>query len=386
MVLASQMARDSSRRASGPRENKRKAWPWVTTGLVLVAAAVGYVWYQTAMSGSSLPATAKAASGFDPSAVHPQAKADPTPVLRFGVNTPSVATPPAPAAQPVVSPPPAPSSPPVAAPGAPVLPTASPALTIATAPGSPLEQGMKLVEQGKLLDGRRALSDLLYGGSIAPADAQAIRDTLASVNRKLIFSPEVIPGDTVSEYYVIQPGDRLTKIAWQHKVTHQFLELINNVNPNRINAGQRIKLVNGPFHVVVNKSDYRLDVFVNDNAGKKTYVRSFRVGLGEADSTPVGSWIIRPGGKATDSGWTNPRTGETFAPRDPKNPIGKYWLALQGTDEKTKSLRGYGIHGTIDPASIGHQASMGCVRMGDADIELVYRMLVDGQSTVLIQP
>ena len=114
-------------------------------------------------------------------------------------------------------------------------------------------------------------------------------------------------------------------------------------------------------------------------------IRSFNVGLGEAGSTPVGSFIVHS--KVQGGGYTNPRTGEVFAPGDPKNPIGKYWMGLRGTDDKTLTARGYGIHGTIDPTSVGKQMSMGCVRMGDEDIATLYKLLSDGQTTqVVIQP
>jgi lipoprotein-anchoring transpeptidase ErfK/SrfK len=39
---------------------------------------------------------------------------------------------------------------------------------------------------------------------------------------------------------------------------------------------------------------------------------------------------------------------------------------------------GYGIHGTDDPASIGHSASHGCVRLRNEDIETLYRMVPVG--------
>ena len=39
---------------------------------------------------------------------------------------------------------------------------------------------------------------------------------------------------------------------------------------------------------------------------------------------------------------------------------------------------GYGIHGTNDPASIGHAASHGCVRLRNEDIEKLYDMVAVG--------
>jgi lipoprotein-anchoring transpeptidase ErfK/SrfK len=43
------------------------------------------------------------------------------------------------------------------------------------------------------------------------------------------------------------------------------------------------------------------------------------------------------------------------------NPLGNRWMGLD--------LKGYGIHGTNEPDSIGHAASHGCIRMGRRDVE-----------------
>ena len=83
--------------------------------------------------------------------------------------------------------------------------------------------------------------------------------------------------------------------------------------------------------------------------------------------------------------WVNPRTAELFSGDNPLNPIGERWLGLQGMDEHTKDLFGLGIHGTIEPKSIGTNASMGCVRMLEGDVEKVYEMLLEGISTVEIR-
>ena len=43
----------------------------------------------------------------------------------------------------------------------------------------------------------------------------------------------------------------------------------------------------------------------------------------------------------------------------------------------------YGIHGTIDPDSIGKAASRGCIRLRDKDIVEVYDFLVKGSEVVI---
>lgn len=252
--------------------------------------------------------------------------------------------------------------------------------------GPQLRQGFKLIEEGKVLDGRALLSDLFFNSydDLAPADTQAIRDTLTSVNRELIFGRRITPGDTLCEYYLVQEGDVLSRIAPRYKIPYQLIEQINHVEARKIWVGQRLKVVRGPFHAIVRKKEFVLDVYLNDPDGKPVYVTSFPVGLGEEDSTPVGLWRVDV--KVANPSWTNPRTREHFAADDPNNPIGEYWIGLAGEDSQTRSRRGFGIHGTIEPQSIGQMMSMGCIRMRPEDIEQLFRLLVSRESTVRVLP
>ncbi len=255
---------------------------------------------------------------------------------------------------------------------------------------SPLPVANQLIEAGKLLQARAILNTrLVDDGSVRQPprhDAAAIRSKLAQLNQILIFSSRVIPNDPLSKLYTIQGGDLLSRVAPPYRITYQLIERINGISARRIRAGQKIKVLNGPFHAVVDKSDFRMDVFLPGPDNTLVYVRSFKVGLGEDNSTPVGAWRVRSAGKVANPGWTNPRTGKVFAPDDPQNPIGEYWIGLEGQDDRTQGLIGYGIHGTIEPSSIGRQVSMGCVRMLPDDIALVYDLLVETHSTLVIQP
>lgn len=46
------------------------------------------------------------------------------------------------------------------------------------------------------------------------------------------------------------------------------------------------------------------------------------------------------------------------------NPLGTRWIGL--------NRKGYGIHGTNDPRSIGEAASHGCIRMAKTDLEQLF--------------
>ena len=61
---------------------------------------------------------------------------------------------------------------------------------------------------------------------------------------------------------------------------------------------------------------------------------------------------------------------------DPANPLGERWIDIGNS---------YGIHGTIDPASIGKSESQGCIRLHNDDVEAVYDLLTIG-SEVVIRP
>lgn len=57
------------------------------------------------------------------------------------------------------------------------------------------------------------------------------------------------------------------------------------------------------------------------------------------------------------------------------NPLGDRWMGL--------SLKGYGIHGTNVPASIGKGVSHGCFRMGRHDVEDLYSRVRVGDRVVI---
>src|SRR6185436_17727701 len=100
----------------------------------------------------------------------------------------------------------------------------------------------------------------------------------------------------------------------------RLIQRINRMSdPNRLSLGQKLKLIKGPFHGVVNKSAFRFDLWIGptEQPQQWVYVRSFTVGLGEQGSTPVGTFIVKKGSKLVNPPWTNPRTGEHFEGGDP---------------------------------------------------------------------
>jgi len=250
-----------------------------------------------------------------------------------------------------------------------------------------MRSGVEFLSINKPIEGRQYLTRALDSGALNSAEEQHVREQLTALNAQLVFSPEVIPGDPFAQQYTIASGDVLSQVPRKQglNIDWRFLQSINNIpDPRRIRAGQRIKLVTGPFHAVVHKRDFRLDLYLGE-IGNWVYVCSFPVGLGEYNSTPTGVFQVRLHSKLVNPEWVNPRTGKRFLPDDQDNPIGERWIGLQGVSDAIRDLRGYGLHGTIEPESIGRESSLGCIRLSADDVELIYEMLVEERSTVEIR-
>jgi L,D-transpeptidase ErfK/SrfK len=128
-----------------------------------------------------------------------------------------------------------------------------------------------------------------------------------------------------------------------------------------------------------------MDIYLGTSPGGvgSTFITSYRVGLGKDDSTPLGTW--KAAGKLKNPAYYSPRGEGIIAADDPKNPLGEYWIGLVGIDGSAVGKNSYGIHGTIDPASIGREESMGCIRMRNEDVAIVYELLVEGKSTIVVK-
>jgi L,D-transpeptidase ErfK/SrfK len=118
-----------------------------------------------------------------------------------------------------------------------------------------------------------------------------------------------------------------------------------------------------PRQVVVSIPDRKL-VLVEDGRVLKTY--SVAVGAPVSPS-PEGQFeilnrVVKP---------TYYHSG-TVIEAGPDNPLGTRWIGL--------SQKGYGIHGTNVPRSIGKAASHGCIRMAKADLEEIFEMVRPGDT------
>jgi len=267
----------------------------------------------------------------------------------------------------------------------PGAPAASPAAnTVST---QPLVDAKTQIDANQLLAARRILNTAMSGGKLSEQDTAAAKQMLNSINAKVVFSNEHFPTDEYGGQYTVQKNDRLAKIAANHEITWELLSRINNnLKPERLREGQSIKVLKGPVNAVVNKKNFTMELWLgNPGESGAVYITSFPVGLGKDDSTPPGTWMVEPGKKVKNPTYFSPRGEGRIEADDPKNPLGEYWIGLAGIDGAAVGKKSYGIHGTIDPGSIGKMASMGCIRMKNEDVGLVFELLVEGKSTVVVK-
>jgi lipoprotein-anchoring transpeptidase ErfK/SrfK len=263
----------------------------------------------------------------------------------------------------------------------------APPTTVPSTPlsANPLADAKTSQQSGDLVGARETLNDALLSGRLSDAETEAARQSIAQLNQTLVFSPKRFADDPWVIGYPVQSGERLSTIANKNGVTWQFLARINNITPRQLRAGATIKVIKGPFFAVVTKSKFRMDVYLGGPGGAGSmFVASYPVGLGKDDSTPTGTWEVAGGNKILHPRYYSPRGEGVIEADDPKNPLGGYWIGLQGLDGQAVGKNSYGIHGTIDPDSIGKQASLGCIRLRHEDIAMVFDLMVETRSKIVI--
>ena len=97
-------------------------------------------------------------------------------------------------------------------------------------------------------------------------------------------------------------------------------------------------------------------------------LRVFPVAVG-AEQTPSPSGSFEIAKRLAQPTYYHP--GQVIPPGE-NNPLGPRWIGL--------NAKGYGIHGTNMPASVGKAASHGCIRLRNRDIVRLFAMVEVGDA------
>jgi len=136
--------------------------------------------------------------------------------------------------------------------------------------------------------------------------------------------------------------------------------------PSSAQSAQLLKTDLARRVALVSIPDRKLAVLEGDDV-----IATFPIAVGAAVSpSPTGEFQI----VSRVSNPTYYHTGKII-PTGKSNPLGTRWLGL--------SQKGYGIHGTNAPKSVGHAASHGCIRLRNRDMEQLFTMLRVGDAVVI---
>jgi lipoprotein-anchoring transpeptidase ErfK/SrfK len=223
------------------------------------------------------------------------------------------------------------------------------------------------LEAGNLETGRELARRALHTEGVVEFDANwyDAAELITKANTAFMNS-----GAPCSEKvgYTIQPGDNLTTIAIRHNTT---VNALKRLNPEmlggataRIYPGKTLFILQADWSIRVSKEQFLLLLFNGPELFK-----IYHIAVGRENRTPVGTFEIY--NKVVHPDWTHP-SGEVIPYGDTANVLGTHWMAIRPTGETDPTLRGFGIHGTWDANSIGTNASLGCVRMRNAEVEELY--------------
>ena len=171
-----------------------------------------------------------------------------------------------------------------------------------------------------------------------------------------VQTPQTIVHEVVS-------GDSLGKLAKQHNTTMELIKRSNNLKSDVIRVGQKLRIWTAPFNLLVDKSQ---NILILKNG--EEVVKVYHVSTGADNSTPVGKFKIAS--KLVNPVWFK-AGGKPVPAESPENELGSRWMGFAEDPH-------YGIHGTIKPNLIGQQATAGCVRLTNPDVEELFDLLPIG--------
>lgn len=197
---------------------------------------------------------------------------------------------------------------------------------------------------------------------------------LGSINVELVASVRPM-AEKVD--VIVKRGDSLQRIARRLGTTVDLIQVANGIsNANLIKAGDHLRVFKGRFALTASKT--RNDLLVTMN-GK--FFKRYGIGTGRHGKTPVGQFKVTE--KIKEPVWWRP-DGKEIPFGDPQNILGTRWMTIRAL-EGTPDVRGYGIHGTWDEASIGKAESAGCLRMRNRDVEELYMFIPVGTRVTLVE-
>lgn len=154
------------------------------------------------------------------------------------------------------------------------------------------------------------------------------------------------------------------KFRWATLAAMLLVAVAEAAAQEQRNAGARVNDPSRPEpnrRIVISIPDRKLALIEDGRV-----VKLYPVAVGaKVSPSPTGEFKVA--NRIPDPTYYAP--GKVVGP-GPENPLGTRWIGL--------SLKGFGIHGTNEPRSIGRRASHGCIRMHREDVEELFELVRAG--------
>lgn len=225
-----------------------------------------------------------------------------------------------------------------------------------------------LLKAGQYAQARDAAKTLLKQLTNDSRQYRDVAKLLTLANVKLYFSSGTGGSD---EFYKVQTGDTLFKIARKHNTTVDALLKLNNLkSADLIKVNQKIRIGNPNWQLEINKESRLLKVY----AAQELFA-VYDIGIGRLGRTPAGKFNI--GEKIENPDYRAPEN-KMIRAGEPGNELGSRWMRLVAAPGSTAAPEGYGIHGTPHEDSVTRSLSNGCIRMRNREVEELFLIVPAG--------
>ncbi|MEI6563382.1 MAG: L,D-transpeptidase family protein [bacterium] len=227
-----------------------------------------------------------------------------------------------------------------------------------------------------LAAGKKETARETYYEALAAGPDDSLRATieekLGRLNAEMIRLPWPM---AEKQDYVVQTNDAIKTIARKFGTTVEMIVKGNELKrPDIIRPGQRLKVFTGKMEMVVSKSRHDLLLTANGR-----FLKRYRVATGRFEKTPVGTFAVSE--RIPEPPWHR-EDGRIVPFGDKENILGSRWMGLKAAGN-TPEIKGYGIHGTSDLASLGKSESAGCIRLKNEDVEELFELVPVGTPVVI---
>lgn len=228
------------------------------------------------------------------------------------------------------------------------------------------------------------------------AKGRTAADAVAAMDVEPTIAYTITAEDEAGPFVPAIPDDMMAKAQLKRLSYTSLVEalgerfhaapgLLKRLNPNaRFIAGETIKVPNvlatpeptsgAGVSIAVSKRTSALTL--TDGSGAVIYHAPVTTGS-QHDPLPIGEWTVTAIARHPtfnynpDLFWdADPAHAKARLPAGPNGPVGVVWIDLNKPH--------YGIHGTPEPATVGHTASHGCVRLTNWDALAVAALIGKG--------